>query len=718
MDYQKVPNELKQRKQWVNWKLIPQPSGPPKKMPFQINGAPAKSNDPVTWYSFEEVVKASPGFTGIGFVFSPNDEYCGIDFDGCLDKSSHKIAQWASNWAKKLNSYTEISPSGTGIKIWTKAKVPSPDGDGKKIELPEEYKFTDEKKPGVEMYDHGRFFAVTGKRWDIFEHDPKERSEIVNNLYEEFFNKSNGIKAKQEEKSSQLTTLERARRYIDKIPGAVSGQGGHNQCYKVSCALVLGFNLGLSEAFVLLAEWNHRCQPPWSERELRHKLESSDKEPQQRGYLLTKKDSEWKWDQKEIPDRNPPPPLSSEKIETENKPHVFTENIGEFYKLEIPEFSLIVEVDRIRRESHELIGELCIRCSLPGVRTYDGILSAADFNFSGARARTERAKMLSGRCGKELSGIDWQGILEEFCQRVLSSERKGQPAIDLRTMERPTLDDTIKVQGIIVPKRHPTIIFGDGGAAKSYISLYLAGMMANEGIKVAIFDWELAGEDHRDRLERIFGKFMPKILYARCERPLTHEVDRLRRIVKEGEIEYCFYDSIAFACDGPPESAEIAGKYFRALRQIGPGCMNIAHITKGENGDQKPFGSAFWHNGARSTWYACLVDDSGNGNNMTLGLFNRKSNLAKIQLPIGYKISFDDNRTIFERCNPSINPDLASKMTIKQRLVYVLKNGSMPLDQVYEYIGGNPDSVDKTIRRHKDTFKILDGGRIGLAKVI
>ncbi len=130
---------------------------------------------------------------------------------------------------------------------------------------------------------------------------------------------------------------------------------------------------------------------------------------------------------------------------------------------------------------------------------------------------------------------------------------------------------------------------------------------------------------------------MPPIIYARCERPLVHELDRLRRIVREHEIDFAVYDSIAFACDGPPESAEIAGKYFRAVRQIGPGSLHVAHVNKSDNGDQKPFGSAFWHNGSRMTWFAKLVDSPSAGKSISLGLFNRKSNLGRIQSPVGFR---------------------------------------------------------------------------------
>ncbi len=57
-----------------------------------------------------------------------------------------------------------------------------------------------------------------------------------------------------------------ARRYLAECPPALSGQGGHNQTFKVACVLAHGFMLKRDEALVLLREYNQRCQPAWSEK--------------------------------------------------------------------------------------------------------------------------------------------------------------------------------------------------------------------------------------------------------------------------------------------------------------------------------------------------------------------------------------------------------------------------------------------------------------------
>jgi len=124
-----------------------------------------------------------------------------------------------------------------------------------------------------------------------------------------------------------------------------------------------------------------------------------------------------------------------------------------------------------RRKRSEL-EELSVSCDLPGARP-DRLrnLKVADFNLSSARAQSERAKLPSGRA--KAHDLDWPGLVEEFCRRILRADRNGQPAVDVREFTRPTADDDIEVGGFYLPRRHPTIVFGDGGASKSYTALYL-----------------------------------------------------------------------------------------------------------------------------------------------------------------------------------------------------------------------------------------------------
>ena len=90
---------------------------------------------------------------------------------------------------------------------------------------------------------------------------------------------------------SRLLPIERAFRYLADCPPAVSGQQGHNQTYRAACLLLHGFGLSQSDSLTVLRCWNERCLPPWSERELIHKLKSAAvaKSRYPRGWMLNPK---------------------------------------------------------------------------------------------------------------------------------------------------------------------------------------------------------------------------------------------------------------------------------------------------------------------------------------------------------------------------------------------------------------------------------------------
>lgn len=89
-------------------------------------------------------------------------------------------------------------------------------------------------------------------------------------------------------KSSPYEVVQRASAYVDRMPAAISGQGGHSQTFKVACTLVIGFGLSIDEAYPIMQRYSARCQPPWSDREILHKLRDADSKPGPRGTKLNK----------------------------------------------------------------------------------------------------------------------------------------------------------------------------------------------------------------------------------------------------------------------------------------------------------------------------------------------------------------------------------------------------------------------------------------------
>lgn len=378
------------------------------------------------------------------------------------------------------------------------------------------------------------------------------------------------------------------------------------------------------------------------------------------------------------------------------RPHEFVQIGDGQYRLDIPGRQLRLEVDRLRRERHELHGELTVSCADSQVRTIDGVIQVGTFNLSSTTARVTRAKQLREQGDCE---VDFASLLEEFCQKVITAERSGSPSAPLHTFDRPAADRIVTVDGVALLLYHAMILFGDGGAGKSWVALYFASRLSLQGLRVLYVDWELSGVDHRERLERLHGPDMPVVHYLRCDRPLVDEADRIRREVRRLNIDYAIFDSIAFAIGGRPEEAEAAMNYFRAIRQIGIGSLQLAHVTKADDGDKKPFGSSFFHNSARATWFVKQAGVSPDGHRLTVGLFNRKSNLGRLQPAVGFEFNFDADRTIVTPCNIADVRDLSGQLPTWQRISHELKHGAKTIAELAEELETPKDTITKALKR-------------------
>src|SRR5438093_13031891 len=116
-----VPRELKERDQWVAWRYIQRPGKEkPDKVPFNARTrGDGSSTNPATWSSYEDAVAASDAFDGIGFVLTADDPYVGVDLDHCVNGDG-AISAEVQQSVDDLASYTEITPSGHGLRIFVR----------------------------------------------------------------------------------------------------------------------------------------------------------------------------------------------------------------------------------------------------------------------------------------------------------------------------------------------------------------------------------------------------------------------------------------------------------------------------------------------------------------------------------------------------------------------------------------------------------------------
>ena len=141
-----IPAELRAMRRWMLWRSAKRKGkGKITKIPFQPSGAPAKSTDPKTWSTFNVVADAlrAGGFSGIGFALG--DGIAGVDLDDAINDAGNP-EPWALEIVQQLKSYTEISPSGRGLHVIVRGKLPP----------------KRRRKGRVEMYDSGRYFCMTG----------------------------------------------------------------------------------------------------------------------------------------------------------------------------------------------------------------------------------------------------------------------------------------------------------------------------------------------------------------------------------------------------------------------------------------------------------------------------------------------------------------------------------------------------------------------------
>lgn len=143
-------DQLKARDQWVAWQYMYDPKkGKWDKPPLSVKGGYAKSTTPSTWASYsaaEQYALRRPG-TGVGYVLTAADGLTGIDIDGCRDPVTGKLDRWAEEVLAAAETYAEISPSGTGIRMFASGKVE---------------RSTAFKPAGIEIYNEGRYLTITG----------------------------------------------------------------------------------------------------------------------------------------------------------------------------------------------------------------------------------------------------------------------------------------------------------------------------------------------------------------------------------------------------------------------------------------------------------------------------------------------------------------------------------------------------------------------------
>jgi hypothetical protein len=231
--------ELTTLPQWVLWRYETR-DGQTTKVPCMLQGYPASVTNPDHWSSFSNATAANrSGFSdGVGFVFTADDPYCGIDLDNVWQSDADEGAPWALGILERFSdSYSEVSPSGCGVKIWCRAKAPR---CGK---WPVE-------AGAIEVYDRGRYFTFTGRHAGVLtitdHQDDVER--LIGNL-----------EGDRRATPGRRTTSSGSGIFTGTIP---QGHRHNTLVSMAGCLWKRGLDATAIEA-ALLATNDRQCEPPY-----------------------------------------------------------------------------------------------------------------------------------------------------------------------------------------------------------------------------------------------------------------------------------------------------------------------------------------------------------------------------------------------------------------------------------------------------------------------
>lgn len=185
MNYENIPNELRSLKQWGLFQKIWQPErNKYTKIPHNaLNGGAGKSNDPSTWVDFKTALKALKTYQMDGLAFFFANGYVGLDIDHIGDElDKFRSGDYQENTVSQAitmtKSYMEVSISGSGIHAIFKGKIPG----------------TRRRKGNVEMYNSGRFFALTGNTIGQYQKEVNVvTTDVMKLMYHKYFGEDNVV---------------------------------------------------------------------------------------------------------------------------------------------------------------------------------------------------------------------------------------------------------------------------------------------------------------------------------------------------------------------------------------------------------------------------------------------------------------------------------------------------------------------------------------------
>lgn len=361
--------------------------------------------------------------------------------------------------------------------------------------------------------------------------------------------------------------------------------------------------------------------------------------------------------------------------------------------------------------------------NLPG-RPY-----AQRLNLLSASARTQLRRELESIWG---NAVPWASVLNTATNMAEETYLRQERGVDVFDVPEP-MRERFLVDPLI-PLDAVTVLFGDGSSAKTYFMEWLAlclslgypagGLRLSGAPPALLIDYEDSATNAKRRLRRLMGGLNPVDDEPPAERfhywpahgiPFADQVDAIKAYCERKGIGWIIVDSAAPACGGPPEDSQYALGLFQAVRKIGLTAVIVAHVNRAAD-TMKPFGSVFWHNEARRTWYIERVQEE-DSDEIDLGLYCRKVNDGRRPSPMGFRMTFEGLEGPVTLTPRNVNevPELLEKTTPKNRIRAALRAGALTRTELAQRTGLRAGAIESTIRRAGREFLIC--GKKGKANL-
>lgn len=267
---------------------------------------------------------------------------------------------------------------------------------------------------------------------------------------------------------------------------------------------------------------------------------------------------------------------------------------------------------------------------------------------------------------KEVKDVtDWVLKGNPLTALLPSKSLRVSPAAEIVDLSEQQLEPKKpEIWGSILPYKHTTIIYGDGGNGKSLFSLMLAyHVTAGKsfmGIPVMksntlYLDWELDKNEHLKRARQIAWGVGDKMLptgfyYYRASADLLQILPNIRQAVEQKDIGLVIIDSLGPASPNDLNGSEVVIRLFNEIERLGVTALVIDHESKQMDGTEssKPFGSVYKYNLARSVLKIAKFEEVRNGGKFKL--LQLKSNFGKLIDPVKFLVEFTDTSIAYSLC--------------------------------------------------------------------